>query len=245
MASPGVPDATSMNFPDLNKQRPCDEDDPMTGENIEMVFTILAEEVSLLKEPIVGRVAHTRDPFKVLVSTMLSLRTKDSTTERACTRLFEMAGDPYAMLSLPLATIEEAIYPVGFYKTKAKNIHEMCAILVERHAGFVPHTLEELLELPGVGRKTANLVIILGFDGLGICVDTHVHRITNRWGYLKTKTPEQTEMRLRQILPVRYWKDINNFLVPYGQNICTPASPWCSRCRLVTWCAREGVKKSR
>jgi len=217
----------------------------MTNDMIDTVFEILAQEVLRLREPIVGRIARKRDPFKVLVSTMLSLRTKDSTTEQACTRLFGLASDAASMLGLSSKDIEKAIFPVGFYKTKAKNILETCRVLVERHGGAVPADMSELLRLPGVGRKTANLVIILGFDGLGICVDTHVHRITNRWGYLSTRSPEQTEMRLREILPVRYWKDINNYLVPYGQNICTPTSPWCSRCRLVPYCARAGVRTSR
>ncbi len=217
----------------------------MGNDEIDLVFAILSEEVQGLAEPIVGRIARERDPFKVLVSTMLSLRTKDETTERACTRLFRLASSPVSMLGLPEAAVEEALYPVGFYKTKAANILAASRAIVERHGGLVPGDLDELLTLPGVGRKTANLVVILAFDGLGICVDTHVHRITNRWGYISTGTPEQTETRLRETLPVRYWKDINSYLVPYGQHVCRPVSPMCSRCRLFTLCGRVGVRNSR
>ena len=217
----------------------------MTNNVIDSVFRTLSREVAKLREPIVGRVARDHDPFKVLISTMLSLRTKDSTTEQACKRLFSLASTPQAIRDLPLETIEKAIFPVGFYKTKAKSIREASADIIRKYGGKVPSDLDELLTLPGVGRKTANLVVILGYDGMGICVDTHVHRITNRWGYLVTKTPEQTEMRLREILPERYWKDINNYLVPYGQYICQPVSPWCSRCRITRYCDRVGVRVSR
>jgi endonuclease III len=198
-----------------------------------------------LKEPIVGRVARDHDPFKVLISTMLSLRTKDITTDHAFERLSAIASTPDVISGLPLETIEHAIYPVGFYKTKAKSIKETSKIIIEQYNGKVPQDLDELLKLPGVGRKTANLVIILGFDKMGICVDTHVHRITNRWGYLSTKTPDETEMKLREILPKRYWKEINNYLVPYGQHICLPVSPLCSQCKILSYCKRLGVKKSR
>jgi endonuclease III len=198
-----------------------------------------------LKEPIVGRVARDHDPFKVLISTMLSLRTKDITTDHAFERLSAIASTPDALLALPQETIEQAIYPVGFYKTKAKSIKETSRIIIEKHNGKVPQDLDELLKLPGVGRKTANLVIILGFDKMGICVDTHVHRITNRWGYLSTRTPDETEMKLREILPRQYWKVINNCLVPYGQHLCLPVSPLCSQCKILSYCKRLGVKTSR
>ena len=217
----------------------------MTNDTIDSVFRILSREVPKLREPIVGRVARDHDPYKVLISTMLSLRTKDSTTEQACERLFSLASTPQMISDLPLKTIEEAIYPVGFYKTKAKSIKDASSIILGKYHGQVPSDLDELLKLPGVGRKTANLVVILGYDGMGICVDTHVHRITNRWGYLVTKTPEQTEMKLREILPERYWKDINNYLVPYGQYVCQPVSPWCSRCRIARYCDRVSVRTSR
>jgi len=212
---------------------------------IDRVFEILSREVGALHEPIVGKVAREGDPYKVLISTMLSLRTKDATTEQACSKLFAIASSPEEIARTPLDVIERAIFPVGFYKTKARSIREASRIILEKFGGTVPSDMEQLLSLPGVGRKTANLVIILGFDDMGICVDTHVHRISNRWGYVSTKTPEATEMKLREILPERYWKDINNFLVPYGQYVCLPVSPFCSRCKLFPFCGRIGVKSSR
>ena len=217
----------------------------MTNIDIDRAFSILSSEVSELQEPIVGRVARGRDPFKILISTMLSLRTKDSTTEAAFERLSAIASTPGRISRLPVGTIENAIYPVGFYKTKARNIKVVSTVIQKKFQGEVPRSFDELLKLPGVGRKTANLVMILGFDEMGICVDTHVHRITNRWGYVSTRTPDETEMRLREILPKKYWKVINNYLVPYGQNICLPVSPFCSRCKLIHFCDRIGVKSSR
>lgn len=217
----------------------------MDKSSIDAIAGILEKEVLALKEPIVSKVARTEDPFQVLVSTMLSLRTKDATTEAAFERLFAIAPSPEQIVRTPLSEIEKAIFPVGFYHTKARNIREVSRILIDKYGGKVPGTMEELLALPGVGRKTANLVIILSFGGLGICVDTHVHRITNRWGYVATKSPEETEMRLREILPVKYWAKINDYLVPYGQFVCTPLNPFCSRCRLFEYCDRVGVKKSR
>jgi endonuclease-3 len=217
----------------------------MTNQTIHKVFRILSREIESLQEPIVGRVAQENNPFKILISTMLSLRTKDATTEQACLRLFAIASTPDDISLAPVAAIERAIFPVGFYKTKAKNIKEVSRIILETYGGKVPSDMDNLLALPGVGRKTANLVIILGFDEMGICVDTHVHRITNRWGYVSTKTPDATEMKLREILPKQYWKQINNYLVPYGQNICLPLRPFCSRCKIFPYCHRIGVKSSR
>lgn len=217
----------------------------MDNTTIDAVFEILEKEILNMHEPIVGRVARDHDPFRVLISTMLSLRTKDSTTDEAFNRLFCLAASPKELVEISETSIAQAIFPVGFYKTKAKNIQKTSRIIVENHGGSVPATMDELLQLPGVGRKTANLVLILGFDKMGICVDTHVHRITNRWGYLSTKTPDETEMKLRRILPERYWKRINDCLVPYGQNLCVPISPFCSRCRIFEYCKRVNVKKSR
>ena len=217
----------------------------MDNTTIDAVFEILEDEILRMHVPIVGRVARDHDPFKVLISTMLSLRTKDSTTDKAFNRLFSLAATPREMVEISQESIAQSIFPVGFYKTKAKNIQEASLILVEKYRGIVPETMDELLSLPGVGRKTANLVLILGFDKMGICVDTHVHRITNRWGYLSTKTPDETEMKLREILPERYWKRINDCLVPYGQNLCVPISPYCSKCKLVEYCERVNVNKSR
>lgn len=217
----------------------------MNNSTIDTVFEVLQKEVSALREPIVSKVARTEDAFQVLISTMLSLRTKDATTEEAFRRLFAIASSPEQIVRTPLPEIEKAIFPVGFYRTKAKNIREVSRILLDEYGGKVPEEMEKLLALPGVGRKTANLVIILSFGGLGICVDTHVHRITNRWGYVRTKSPDESEMRLREILPLKYWTRINDYLVPYGQFICLPVSPFCSRCRLIQYCARIDVNKSR
>ena len=193
--------------------------------------------------PIVGQYSH--DPFETLISCLLSLRTPDATTDAASARLFALARTPPAMLRLPRRTIERAIFPVGFYRTKARTILEVSRAIVEEHAGKVPSDLDRLLELKGVGRKTANLVITLAFRKYGICVDTHVHRISNRWGYVRTKTPHETEMRLRDRLPRRHWRVYNDVLVAFGQNLCHPTSPWCSRCPLDDVCARVGVTRSR
>jgi endonuclease III len=217
----------------------------MKKKDVAQVFRILRQEITEWHEPIVGRVARENNPYKVLVSTMLSLRTKDSTTDEAFQRLLSLADNPWKMVTIRPDIIEKAIYPVGFYHTKAMNIIEASRLLNDNYNGCVPDNLDELLNLPGVGRKTANLVLILGFDKMGICVDTHVHRITNRWGYVKTKSPDETEMALREKLPRRHWKEINNLLVPYGQNLCMPVSPFCSRCRLTGFCERNGVNKSR
>ncbi|MCX8038182.1 MAG: endonuclease III [Candidatus Sumerlaeia bacterium] len=186
-----------------------------------------------------------RDPFRVLISCLLSLRTKDGCTAAASQRLFAQAATPAAMLNLSEAEIARTIFPVGFYRTKAKNIRAICQILLERHEGRVPAAMEALLALPGVGRKTANLVLTMGFGLPGICVDTHVHRISNRWGWVRTRTPEQTEMALREGLPRRYWIEFNNWLVTFGQNCCTPQSPRCSVCPIETDCPKIGVDRRR
>lgn len=188
---------------------------------------------------------YSQNPFTVLISCLLSLRTQDKTTGEASARLFRLAKTPRTMAKLPAAKIEQAIYPVGFYKTKAKNIVKICRIIISEYNGRVPDDIDTLLKLPGVGRKTANLVVTLGYNKPGICVDTHVHRITNRWGYVQTKTPEKTEAALRAKLPEGYWMIINDLLVTYGQNICKPISPFCSQCKIYRYCGRVGVNKSR
>ncbi|PIQ87059.1 MAG: endonuclease III [Candidatus Omnitrophica bacterium CG11_big_fil_rev_8_21_14_0_20_45_26] len=188
---------------------------------------------------------QTKDPFKILMSTLLSLRTKDATTIQASERLFRLAETPKAMLKLSRKQIEQTIFPVGFYRTKAKRILEICQTLLNEYKGQVPDQLDELLKLKGVGRKTANLVLTLGFQKHGICVDTHVHRISNRWGLVKTKTPEQTEFALMKALPKRHWIAYNDLLVSFGQNICQPISPWCSRCPIEKNCPRIGIKRNR
>ena len=228
---------------------------------IARAISILRREIRQWDDPIVTKLARKkRDPFKVLIATILSLRTKDTCTAEAAARLFALADTPEGLLRIPAAMIAKTIYPVGFYNTKARNIHSVCRDLLERFGGRapdtrapdtrapdarVPDTIEELLTLQGVGRKTANLVLSQGYGIPAICVDTHVHRITNRWGYVSTKNPEETEMRLREILPKRYWIILNDLLVTYGQNLCAPVSPWCSRCKLRSFCARIGVARSR
>ncbi|HOF05968.1 MAG TPA: endonuclease III [Syntrophales bacterium] len=196
--------------------------------------------------PIVSRMAEERfSPFALLVSTILSLRTKDEVTASATARLLELADTPGKMLNVPEETISRTIYPVGFYRNKARRLREISATLLEEFGGAVPDTLDGLLKLKGVGRKTANLVLSLGFDKDGICVDTHVHRISNRLGYVTTGTPEKTEAALRKKLPRRYWKIYNTILVAFGQKICRPVSPICSICPVRAWCDRIGVTRSR
>ncbi len=185
--------------------------------------------------------ADSKDPFRVLISCLLSLRTKDAVTEAASARLYRLADTPEGILRLTVRQIEKAIYPVGFYHTKARTLLKVCKLLLERYGGRVPDTIEELLTLPGAGRKTANLVVTLGYGKPGICVDTHVHRITNRWGYVKTATPEKTEQALRGKLPRRYWIPLNDLLVSFGQNVCKPISPLCSLCPLDRLCPKIGV----
>jgi len=184
-------------------------------------------------------------PFETLVATILSLRTKDAVTAQAADRLLAVAPTPAALAELTVPRISKLIFPVGFYRTKAAHLKETCRILGEKHGGRVPDSIDELLRLPGVGRKTANLVVTVGYDGYGICVDTHVHRISNLWGYVKTKTPEETEFALRRRLPRRYWKTYNDILVTFGQNLCVPVSPWCSRCPVERFCEKTGLKRSR
>jgi endonuclease III len=219
----------------------------MRQDQIHAALRIVRREIRQWHEPVVGVVAResARDPFRILISCLLSLRTKDKTTSEASAHLFRLAHTPDALLKLPLKRIEKAIYPVGFYRTKAKAIHQICRRLIESYGGIVPDSIDELITLPGVGRKTANLVVTVGYGKPGICVDIHVHRISNRWGYVKTSTPEQTEQALRRTLPKRYWITFNDLLVPYGQNLCQPVSPFCSRCKIIDYCDRVGVTRSR
>jgi endonuclease-3 len=210
------------------------------------MMRLLEKELEPLGLPPVSAMAEGKaDPFKILISTILSARTKDEVTGPATERLFVLADSPGDMLKLPEEKIEKAIFPAGFYHTKAKAIRKTSRELVERFGARVPDTIEELLTLPGVGRKTANLVVTLAHNKPGICVDTHVHRITNRWGYVKTKTPHETEQALRAKLPKKHWIVINTILVMHGQNICKPISPFCSRCPVSFCCDRVGVLQSR
>jgi endonuclease-3 len=219
----------------------------MREDQIHAAIKVVKREIRQWQEPVVGVVAKTsaRDPFRILISCLLSLRTKDKTTSEASARLFALGHTPAGLLKLSRRRIERAIYPVGFYRTKAKAIHAICRRLLQVHGGQVPQSIDELLTLPGVGRKTANLVVTVGYHKPGICVDIHVHRISNRWGYVNTKTPLETEQALRAKLPRRYWITYNDLLVPYGQNLCQPVSPYCSRCKLTAYCDRVGVTKSR
>ena len=219
----------------------------MKDKDIHAVMRLLEAELAEFGLPPVSAMAEEAivDPFKILISTIISARTKDEVTGPATERLFALADSPGKMSRLSEERIEKAIFPAGFYHTKAKAIRKASQELVERFSSRVPDTIEELLTLPGVGRKTANLVVTLAHNKAGICVDTHVHRITNRWGYVKTKTPHETEQALRARLPKRYWIAVNTTLVIHGQNICKPLSPLCSRCPVFKYCARIGVSKSR
>ncbi len=218
----------------------------MKDRDIHSAIKILHREVPKWETPIVTLMAETyKSPFRVLISCILSLRTQDATTAKASHRLFALADSPETMVKLTAKKIEMLIYPVGFYKTKAKNIVEICRTLINRYAGQVPDSIDELLKFKGVGRKTANLVVTLGYRKAGICVDTHVHRISNRWGYLKTATPEKTEFALRDKLPKKYWIEFNDLLVSFGQHLCRPISPVCSQCPIAKYCSRIGVTVTR
>ncbi len=199
-----------------------------------------------LDPPSVTRIAQgTQDPFRVLVATLLSLRTRDPVTDVAAARLFEVAPTPQALAILPLRDLEERIRLVNFYRTKAVRLKALAERLVVDFGGRVPADLEVLLSFQGVGRKTANLVLAEGFGGPGLCVDTHVHRVTNRLGWVRTRTPDQTEAALREVLPSRHWRPINPLLVRFGQEVCRPQSPRCSQCPLSDRCRRIAVGRSR
>ena len=215
------------------------------GFNIADGLRKVKKAVRKFRTPSVTVIAKKNDPFAVLVSCIISLRTRDEVTEMASARLFSLAKLPAELLELSNAKIEKAIYPAAFYRNKTKSLKELCQVLVKEYYGKVPDKLEELLKLKGVGRKTANLTLILGHNKLGICVDIHVHRISNRWGYVKTKSPDETEMVLREILPKRFWKGYNDWLVSFGQNLCKPVSPFCGSCPIEDQCPKIGVNRSR
>lgn len=220
----------------------------MTDAELPTAIRLLRRAVKRWKEPAVGVVQHSTkrpDPFLILVSTVISLRTKDAVTAAASERLFALARTPKALAALPERAIAKAIYPASFFRVKAGTLKGIARGLLDRFGGKTPGSIDELLTLKGVGRKTANLVVTLGFRKPGICVDIHVHRISNRWGYIRTKTPDESETALRAKLPKRYWIEYNDLLVPFGQNLCVPVSPWCSRCELIRFCDRAGVGKSR
>lgn len=212
----------------------------INSKNIDKVVEILQRK--LKQKPYVGRL---EDPFKILIATILSARTKDEVTAQASKRLFSKVKSPRDLVKLKTKEIEKLIYPVGFYRQKAKRLKELAKILIEKYDAKVPDSLEELVKLPGVGRKTANLVLSNGFGKDAICVDTHVHKITNRWGFVKTKTAYETEMELRKKLPKKYWRIINQLLVEFGKKICKPVKPSCSVCPIRNHCPKIGVKKHR
>jgi endonuclease III len=213
---------------------------------IHAAVRILRREAPKWQTPVVTLIAEASDsPFKVVISCILSLRTQDSTTAQASRRLFALAQSPETMVRLSAKKIEQAIFPVGFYRTKAKTILEICRKLNEEYSGRVPDEIDELMKFKGVGRKTANLVVTLGYNKPGICVDTHVHRISNRWGYVKTATPEKTEVALREKLPKQYWIEYNDLLVSFGQQLCRPISPLCSQCPVAKYCSQIGVTVRR
>lgn len=218
----------------------------MQDNDIHQVIKILQESAKIWAPALVDSKGEGEwTPYQILIATILSLRTKDTLTAQIAPKLFGLANNPHDMLKHTPEEIATAIYPVGFYRNKARSILAISQKLIDDYRGQVPDDLDELLKLPGVGRKTANLVVTVGFKKPGICVDIHVHRISNRWGYVQTKTPEQTELALREKLPPEYWLDYNGLLVSMGQNLCTPTSPWCSRCPVITFCERRGVTRSR
>ena len=219
---------------------------PMSSATLGRLIGILKRRAPTWRPTAVAEVAaEERGPFRILIACLLSLRTQDTTTGPAAARLFRLADTPEAMVRLPPRTIERAIFPVGFYRTKARVILGISRDLLDRFGGRVPDDLDTLLTLKGVGRKTANLVVTVGFGKPGICVDTHVHRISNRLGFVRTRTPEETEQALRAKLPRRYWIELNDLLVAFGQNVCRPLGPHCSRCPVAPLCPRIGVRRAR
>jgi endonuclease-3 len=218
-----------------------------SARTVEAVMRALARAIDQHDLPAVEKIAEEsqEDPFEVLISTMLSAQTRDPVTAAASSRLFRVARTPKTMARLTTKRIEKLIYPVSFYRHKAKHVKETCRILVERYGGRVPGTMEELLTLPGVGRKTANLVLILSFRSLkNICVDTHVHRISNRLGWVQTRTPDETEQALYKATESRWWPYINLYLVTWGQNVCRPVYPRCGACVIHQYCPRVGVERT-
>ncbi|MDH4066835.1 MAG: endonuclease III [Acidobacteriota bacterium] len=212
---------------------------------VERVMRLLAREIDGMELPAIEKISESQqeDPFQVLIATLLSARTQDATTHAAATRLFRRARTPRSMARLTVKEIERLIYPVSFYRNKARHVQATAAILASQYGGRVPDTLEALVKLPGVGRKTATLVMILAFQSQRhICVDTHVHRISNRLGWVDTKTPDQTEQALYRNTDARWWPYINLYLVTWGQNVCRPVYPRCSECAIAAECPRKGTQ---
>jgi endonuclease-3 len=216
------------------------------SQNVERVMRTLGRAIHGMELPAVEKISETQaeDPFQILIATLLSARTQDATTHAASTRLFKRARTPRTMARLDVKEIERLIYPVSFYRNKAQHVKACCEMLVEGFRGRVPATMEELVTLPGVGRKTANLVLILGFkSGQNICVDTHVHRISNRLGWVKTRQPEETEQALYRSTESKWWPLINLYMVTWGQNVCRPVYPRCGDCAIAADCRRIGVRR--
>ena len=217
-----------------------------SAERVEHVMRTLAREIDGMELPAVEKISeeYDEDPFQILIGTILSARTQDATTDAASRKLFRAARTPKAMAALPVKQIETLIYPVSFYRNKARFVKATCEAIVQRFGGSVPGTLEELLTLPGVGRKTANLVLILGFQSVkNICVDTHVHRISNRMGWVRTREPNETEQALYRATDQRWWPYLNLYLVTWGQNVCRPLYPRCGTCALASVCPKIGTRK--
>ena len=218
----------------------------MQDDDIHIVLRLVKDSIQQWAVPVLEQLAAAGpDPFKILVACILSLRTRDQTTAEASARLFALSADPFSMAKLKVKKIEKAIFPVGFYRTKAQQIRDGSKQICQEFQGKVPDSIEDLVRLPGVGRKTANLVRTVGYKKPGICVDIHVHRICNRLGYVLTKNPDETECVLRQNLPKKHWITFNSLLVPFGQNQCTPISPRCSSCRISPFCQQVGISKAR
>ena len=213
--------------------------------DIVRVIRLIDKQVKGFTVPSVTLISKRNDPYQVLISCLLSLRTKDKTTIEASSRLFKVADSPKDMVKLTRLCIQKLIYPVGFYRNKSQVILGVSRKILEDYGGRVPEEMDELLKLKGVGRKTANLVLGLGYDKPAICVDTHVHRISNRLGWVKTKAPEETEEALRKIVPRHLWIDLNTTIVTFGQNLCFPVSPFCSRCSVFKYCKRANVTRFR
>jgi endonuclease-3 len=210
------------------------------------VLTLIGRAIRSMEEPAVEKIAEEThdDPFRVLIATLLSAQTKDAVTAAASARLFKVARTPQTMATLTVKRIETLIYPVSFYRNKARHVKQACRQILDDYGGVVPDTMEGLLTLAGVGRKTANLVLILSHASKNnICVDTHVHRISNRLGWVRTKTPDETEQALYRVVPKKWWPDVNLYLVTWGQNVCKPVYPRCRACVVSSLCARVGVTK--
>jgi endonuclease III len=216
---------------------------PLKTIHIDKIYTVVRAEFSHHHMPVVELIhIQTNDPFKVLITTILSARTKDETTAHAARKLFSVIKSVKDLEKTPVSRIEKLIFPVGFYKNKARFLKQLPQALDKLYSGVIPQTVEELVMLPGVGRKTANLVVAVAFNKPAICVNVHVHRICNRLGYITTKTPFETEMKLREILPGKYWTTFNSYLVSFGQHTCNPINPKCSTCPLLKFCNRINVK---